>query len=344
MKLVSYLYNAKPGYGLFKNGRIFDLTSKIGHTYPDLKSLISAENVNEIVAPYLHKDYPISEHEIDYLPIIPNPNKILCIGMNYQDKKQEFQQENIVPVTFIRFADSQTGHNTKLIKPRISNQFDYEGELAVIIGKDTYLVSESQALEHVAGYSCYMDGSIRDWQHNWFTAGKNWPKTGAIGPYLTTRDEIADPQNLTIKTWLNHQQVQYDNTKNMIFSVAKVIEYISTFTKLTAGDIILTGSPGGVGKKRVPPLFLQQGDIIEVEIAQLGKLRNYILEESILEESSLAENISTETVLEEGVKEEDVQLKKVPSKSITEQSSPRRSVLKQSILNKQLIQSNKLPV
>ncbi|WP_038904520.1 fumarylacetoacetate hydrolase family protein, partial [Dickeya zeae] len=132
------------------------------------------------------------------------------------------------------------------------------------------------ALSFVAGYSCYMDGSARDWQHSWFTAGKNWQKTGAFGPYLTTRDEIPDPHALAIRTFLNGRMVQDDNTASMIHKVADLIEYISTFTALSAGDVIITGSPGGVGKKRTPPLFLKPGDSIEVEIEKVGHLRNTI--------------------------------------------------------------------
>ena len=163
----------------------------------------------------------------------------------------------------------------------MSNEFDYEGELAVVIGKDGFRISQQDALGHVAGYSCYMDGSARDWQHTWFTAGKNWPQTGAFGPWLVTADEVGNPQELGIRTYLNGMKVQDDNTGNMIHNIASLIEYISTFSALSAGDVIITGSPGGVGKKRVPPLFLKENDIIEVEIDRLGRLRNYIAQEAI---------------------------------------------------------------
>ena len=157
-------------------------------------------------------------------------------------------------------------------KPNSTNEFDYEGELAVIIGKTTSNVSKENALEHVAGYSCFMDGSVRDMQYTWFTSGKNWPKTGGFGPWLVTSDEITDPQKLHITTSLN------ESTGNMIYSISYLIEYISRFSKLEAGDVIITGSPGGVGKKRTPPLFMKEGDIIAVEISQIGKLKNKILD------------------------------------------------------------------
>ena len=136
----------------------------------------------------------------------------------------------------------------------------------------------NDALSHVAGYSCYMDGSVRDWQPAWFTAGKNWTHTGAFGPYMTTADEIPDPHALTIHTWLNGMLVQNDSTASMIHKVADLIAYISTFTSLSAGDVIITGSPGGVGKKRNPPLFMHHGDRVEVEIENLGRLMNTIVE------------------------------------------------------------------
>ena len=194
------------------------------------------------------------------------------------DKRKEFDQHNLAPTFFVRFPDSQTGHNEPVLKPRHSSEFDYEGELAVIIGKGGENISRDDALRHVAGYSCYMDGSARDWQHTWFTAGKNWRKTGAFGPWMATADEIPDPHQLAIRTWLNGRMVQEDNTSSMIHKVAELIEYISTFTRLSPGDVIITGSPGGVGKKRNPPLFMKEGDRIEVEIEHIGHLSNVIVE------------------------------------------------------------------
>lgn len=216
--------------------------------------------------------------EITFLPVIEEPGKIFCVGMNYAEKRKEFAETNNAPTLFIRFPDSQTGHAQPVIKPVLSSEFDYEGELAVIIGKPGSRIDVNDALSHVAGYSCYMDGSVRDWQHAWFTAGKNWTQTGAFGPYMTTADEIPDPHALTIHTWLNGMLVQNDSTGSMIHKVADLIAYISTFTSLSAGDVIITGSPGGVGKKRNPPLFMHHGDRVEVEIENLGRLMNTIVE------------------------------------------------------------------
>ncbi|MEM0675515.1 fumarylacetoacetate hydrolase family protein, partial [Dickeya oryzae] len=226
---------------------LIDLGSRLGDRYADLKALLAGQALHEAAA--FQTDTPdVAVADVTFLPVIVAPSKILCVGMNYADKRKEFNELNPAPTLFVRFADSQTGHGTPVLKPHYSSEFDYEGELAVIIGKNGQNIHRDDALSFVAGYSCYMDGSARDWQHSWFTAGKNWQKTGAFGPYLTTRDEIPDPHALAIRTFLNGRMVQDDNTASMIHKVADLIEYISTFTALSAGDVIITGSPGGVGK------------------------------------------------------------------------------------------------
>ncbi|WP_192456764.1 fumarylacetoacetate hydrolase family protein [Musicola keenii] len=275
MKLASYRHNGKNSYGIYTQAGLIDLGSRLGERYPDLKALLAGEALS-LAEEFQHQTPDIAVADVTFLPVIVSPSKILCVGMNYADKRKEFDEQNPAPTLFVRFADSQTGHNTQVLKPHYSSEFDYEGELAVVIGKAGQGIHRDHALSHVAGYSCYMDGSARDWQHSWFTAGKNWQKTGAFGPYLTTRDEIPDPHQLAIRTYLNGRMVQDDNTASMIHKVAELIEYISTFTALSAGDVIITGSPGGVGKKRTPPLFMHPGDSIEVEIEKVGHLRNTI--------------------------------------------------------------------
>ncbi len=277
MKLASFMYQGISSYGIIRAQGVVDLGRRLGHRYNNLKSLLDANALSE-AANYQHDPVDLDIAEITFLPVIEQPGKILCVGMNYAAKRQEFDQHNPAPTLFVRFADSQTGHNNPVIKPYHSSEFDYEGELAVIIGKGGEHIAKQDALSHVAGYSCYMDGSARDWQHTWFTAGKNWRQTGAFGPWLTTADEIPDPHQLAIRTWLNGVMVQEDNTSSMIHKVADLIEYISTFTRLSPGDVIITGSPGGVGKKRNPPLFMKAGDRIEVEIEHVGRLSNVIVE------------------------------------------------------------------
>ncbi|MFS2224536.1 fumarylacetoacetate hydrolase family protein [Pantoea sp. B65] len=275
MKLANFLYKDEKHYGMVQNNRIIDLFPLMGNKYISLQDVLQHNAIAEIEEFQNNKE-TISFDEVIFLPVIDTPGKILCVGMNYQEKRREFNEKNQAPTIFIRFSDSQIGHNRLIKKPFISAEFDYEGELAVIIGKECYNVTEQESASYIAGYSCYMDGSVRDWQHSWYTAGKNWPATGAFGPFMVTANEIPDPQNLTIKTILNGDIVQNDNTSNMIHKIPELIAYISTFTRLSAGDVIITGSPGGVGMKRVPQLFLQSGDLVEVEIERIGRLSNRI--------------------------------------------------------------------
>ncbi|MDM9615391.1 fumarylacetoacetate hydrolase family protein [Kosakonia cowanii] len=278
MKLASFVHQGIRSYGIVSAEGVVNLGQRLGDRYADLKALLAADDGLAQAACYSEEAADLRFDEIAFLPVIDNPGKILCVGMNYAEKRKEFDQHNPAPTLFVRFADSQTGHNAPVVKPRHSSEFDYEGELAVIIGKGGENIARETALSHVAGYSCYMDGSARDWQHSWFTAGKNWRQTGAFGPWMTTADEIPDPHTLAIRTWLNGRMVQDDTTASMIHKVAELIEYISTFTSLTPGDVIITGSPGGVGKKRTPPLFMKAGDRIEVEIEKIGHLSNVIVE------------------------------------------------------------------
>jgi len=278
MKLASFVHQGIRSYGIVSAEGVVNLGQRLGDRYADLKALLAAADGLAQAARYSEEAADLRFDEIAFLPVIDNPGKILCVGMNYAEKRKEFDQHNPAPTLFVRFADSQTGHNAPVVKPRHSSEFDYEGELAVIIGKGGENIARETALSHVAGYSCYMDGSARDWQHSWFTAGKNWRPTGAFGPWMTTADEIPDPHTLAIRTWLNGRMVQDDTTASMIHKVAELIEYISTFTSLTPGDVIITGSPGGVGKKRTPPLFMKAGDRIEVEIEKIGHLSNVIVE------------------------------------------------------------------
>ncbi|HAK7644912.1 TPA: FAA hydrolase family protein, partial [Salmonella enterica] len=180
MKLVQYLVNGGKRYGIMQETGIIDLSQRLGDKYPTLKSLLCA---NALTDAALWCDEPADYYyqEVTFLPVIDDPQKIICVGMNYADKRIEFNETNPAPTLFVRFADSQTGHNGMLLKPENTNEFDYEGELAVVIGRRCSRVSAEDALDYVAGYSCYMDGSVRDWQHSWFTAGKNWPSTGSFG-------------------------------------------------------------------------------------------------------------------------------------------------------------------
>ncbi len=279
MKLASYIHPEfhKKSFGLVVKHGIIDLGRHLGNKYPDIKSVLTAGALAELQR---YSTFPTDYQNDDviFLPVIDSPSKIICVGMNYQEKRNEFNETCDAPTLFIRFPDTLSGHACPLIKPTNTNEFDYEGELAVVIGKPAMNVSAKNALSYVAGYSCFMDGSVRDMQYSWFTSGKNWLNTGGFGPWMVTSDEIDDPQNLSIQTYLNGQQVQNDTTANMIRSVPELIAYISAFSPLSPGDVIITGSPGGVGKKRTPPLFMKNGDLVEVEISGIGRLINPIVQ------------------------------------------------------------------
>ncbi|MCW5752508.1 MAG: fumarylacetoacetate hydrolase family protein, partial [Alphaproteobacteria bacterium] len=220
--------------------------------------------------------------DLTLLPPVTDPAKIICVGVNYDEHRKETGRDpSAHPVLFTRWADTQVGHGQAMVKPRNSERFDYEGELAVIIGRECRHAGAADALTFIAGYSCYHDGSVRDWQRHThqFTPGKNFPATGGFGPWMVTADEVPDPQKLHLTTRLNGQVVQDTPTDLMIFDVRSLIVYISAFTTLRPGDVIITGTPGGVGDKRNPPLYMKGGDVAEVEIRGIGILRNPIVNE-----------------------------------------------------------------
>ena len=233
------------------------------------------------VARHAAPDFPLDGLQL--APVIPDPDKIVCVGMNYRDHVAEVGRTvTEKPALFARFAGSQVGHLQPLVKPAVSDDFDYEGELAVVIGKQGRHILAEHGLEYVAGYSCYNEGSVRDWQRHTsqFLAGKSFAGTGAFGPWLVTADEIPDPSRLTLETRLNRQVVQHTTTDLMINSIPEQIAYISVMLPLLPGDVIVSGTPGGVGLKRSPQLFMRPGDVAEVEISGIGVLRNPVMAEA----------------------------------------------------------------
>ncbi|APG95253.1 fumarylacetoacetate hydrolase family protein [Sinorhizobium americanum] len=217
--------------------------------------------------------------DADLLPPIANPAKIICVGLNYLDHRIETRRpETAFPTLFIRWPDTQVGHSQALVCPKEPSRFDYEGELAIVIGKGGRHIPADQAMSHVIGYSCYNDGSVRDWQKHTsqFTPGKNFIASAGFGPWLVI-DEIADPNTLTLTTRLNGEVVQQSGLDLLIFSIPELIAYISTFTELSIGDVIVTGTPGGVGDRRDPPLYMKPGDIVEVEVTGVGTLVNSVV-------------------------------------------------------------------
>ncbi|MGA8079297.1 MAG: fumarylacetoacetate hydrolase family protein, partial [Xanthobacteraceae bacterium] len=218
--------------------------------------------------------------DVTFLPLIPRPPKILCAGVNYRSHAAEIGRElPKQPSMFIRFADTLVGHDGALIRPKVSDNFDFEGELALVIGKGGRHITTEQALDHVAGYTCFVDGSVRDYQKFSVTSGKNFPGTAPLGPWLVTADEIPDPSRLTLTTRLNGKAVQHATTDQLIYSIPQIIAFCSDFTTLAPGDVIATGTPEGVGHSRKPPLWMKPGDTLEVEITGVGVLRAHVVDE-----------------------------------------------------------------
>ena len=284
MRLASYQHAGKASYGAVTDGGIIDLGGRLAASgHATLRQFLAAGDrsaAQELVA---SKGADIGLSDVALAPVIPDPDKIICVGMNYHEHVAEIGRTvTEKPALFARFAGSQVGHLQPMIKPAVSDAFDYEGELAVVIGKAGRHINAEHALEHVAGYACYNEGSIRDWQRHTsqFLAGKTFAGTGAFGPWLVTSDEIKDPAKLTLETRLNGKRVQHTTTDKLITGIADLIAYCSAILPLLPGDVIVTGTPGGVGLKRTPPLFMKPGDTVEVEISGIGILCNPVVAET----------------------------------------------------------------
>jgi 2-keto-4-pentenoate hydratase/2-oxohepta-3-ene-1,7-dioic acid hydratase in catechol pathway len=225
----------------------------------------------------------LSVSDVLWRPVIPNPDKILCVGLNFLEHIREVGKKvEDYPLIFLRLASTQVGHLQPIIRPRASDNLDFEGELAVIVGKGGRHIRKEDALQHVAGYSIYNDASVRDWQRHTtqYTPGKNFPSTGGFGPWMVTPDEIPDPTRLHLTTRLNDVVVQDSGLDDLRFSIPEILEYVSIFTELVPGDVIITGTPKGVGAARKPPLWMKGGDTVEVEISSIGALRNPVVVEN----------------------------------------------------------------
>lgn len=282
MKLASFSVQGRTTYGVVDGDQLIDLESVKPTFGTDLKHAIAANRLGELTPAVLAPLPRVPVADVTFLPVIANPGKVLCIGINYATHVRETGRDMpTYPMIFTRFADSQVAHLQPIIRPKASHKLDFEGELAVVIGKTARHVKAADALDYVAGYACYNDGSVRDWQKHTiqFVPGKNFPNTGGFGPWLVTRDEIGDPQDLELTTRLNGEVMQHTCTSDMIFSVSQLIEYCSTFTELAPGDVIVSGTTGGVGAFREPPVWMKPGDTVEVEIAGIGILRNNIVDE-----------------------------------------------------------------
>ena len=280
MRIASFTMAGAASYGIVTDSGVIDAGRRL-QDYPTLRSLLAGRALESLRALQGERaDHALSD--VALLPTIPDPDKIFCIGVNYATHLAESGHPTPPhPMIFTRFANSQVGGGQPMIRPLESERFDYEGEMAVIIGQRGRRIARETALSHVAGYACYNDGSIRDWQRHTsqFAPGKNFVGTGAFGPWMVTSDELSDISRETIKTRLNGVEVQSAPISDLVFDVAALIAYCSTFTELVPGDVIVTGTTGGVGAYRTPPLWMKDGDVVEVEISGIGILRNPVKDE-----------------------------------------------------------------
>jgi 2-keto-4-pentenoate hydratase/2-oxohepta-3-ene-1,7-dioic acid hydratase in catechol pathway len=267
---ASFGYLTSDGEGIVDVGQRTDVG--------DLKEAIAAELVSQGAS--LGDQADVALADITYLPTITNPDKILCVGLNYKAHQEETGRGGEgVPTIFVRFAAAQMGHGQPMIRPIESNTLDFEGEIALIIGRGGRRIPRAEALDHVAGFGIYNDGSVREWQRqtSQFTPGKNFASTGGFGPWMMTPDEIGDLDELEITTRLNGEVMQNAKASLLVHGFAELIEYCSTFIELVPGDVIVTGTPGGVGAARKPPVFMDEGDLIEVEVKPIGTLSNPVV-------------------------------------------------------------------
>lgn len=283
MKISSYSVNGQSSFGIATDQGIIDLSTRLD--VPSLKAAIAADLIGK-AEEFLNEKPDHALDAIVFLPVIPDPAHCWCLASNYNDHIEEVKdiipniQAPKQPALFMRYPGSLVGHLQPIIKPFESNDLDWEAELAVIIGKGGSRISEADAMDHVAGYTAFNDGSVRDWQFHTrqIAAGKNFRATGSLGPWMVPASEFGDPNDVSVALRLNGETVQDGSTRYFIHNIPKMISYISTILDLEAGDIIATGTPGGVGFSRKPPRFMKPGDVAEVEVGGIGILRNPIVE------------------------------------------------------------------
>ncbi|QFZ85097.1 5-carboxymethyl-2-hydroxymuconate isomerase [Variovorax paradoxus] len=282
MKLISFLQGGRETWGAVVDHQVFDLGRTTG--IATLAQFVGSDRFAQRDA-LVKGEKPVALYDdVELLPVIPQPDKIWCAVRNYMDHHQEalaagLQRElSEFPPLFLRTARSQTAHRAPIVRPRVSETLDWEGELAVIIGKGGRDIPENEAYEHVAGYACYNEASVREWQFHakQIATGKNFESTGGFGPWMVTAEEIEPGRALKLEVRLNGETVQSSRTDQMIFSTQRLIAYCSTISTLLPGDVIVTGTPSGVGFARKPPRYMQPGDVCEVEIEDIGILRNPI--------------------------------------------------------------------
>ncbi|HEX7982525.1 MAG TPA: fumarylacetoacetate hydrolase family protein [Duganella sp.] len=282
MKLISYHRAGRAHFGAVNHAGVVELTDKVAGA-ADLAALLAdphlLERARQLAAGAA--DYPFDGVALD--PVIPKPGKVVCVGINYVEHAHEAGRKiGQYPVIFQRYSETLIAHGAPLLRPKASTQFDFEAELAVVIGKGGAHIDPAHAMEHVAGYTCFNDASVRDWQFHThqYGMGKNFAGTGALGPWLVTSDEIADYRALTVTGRLNGEQLQSGKLSELAFDIPALIAYISQALPWNPGDILATGTPSGIGFKRTPPIFLEAGGVFEVTIAGIGTLSNPVVDEA----------------------------------------------------------------
>jgi 5-carboxymethyl-2-hydroxymuconate isomerase len=285
MKLLSFEFAGKQRFGAVDGDGVIDLTGKLGAQIVTLRALLENGLVGRAAELAAGRKADLALAEIRFLTPIPFPEKILCVGVNYGNRNAEYKDGSDLPKwpsLFPRFPGSFVGHRAELMRPPESQQLDYEGEIAIIIGKTGRRIAEKDAASHIAGLTCLNEGTIRDWtRHGKFnvTQGKNFDASGAIGPWMVTADEVKSYDDLRLSTRVNGELRQDDTTANLMFSFRYLLSYISTWTTLKAGDVISTGTPTGAGVRFDPPRFLKPGDRVEVEVSGIGTLSNTVADE-----------------------------------------------------------------
>jgi 2-keto-4-pentenoate hydratase/2-oxohepta-3-ene-1,7-dioic acid hydratase in catechol pathway len=286
MKYLSFRTDGRTSYGVAVGDGVIDLGRRLDARVPDLRALLAAGALGraEQIAAAASPDYALDQLRL--LKPIQNPDKFICVGVNYRDRNEEYKDGSDLPrypSLFFRTPGSLVAQGEPIVRPPESEQLDYEGEIALIIGRAGRRIPEARAMDHVAGLSCVNEGTIRDWlRHGKFnvTPGKNFERSGAFGPWLVTPDEVGDAP-LTVTTRVNGERRQHDTTERLLFSFRNLINYISTFCELLPGDVIATGTPAGAGARLDPPRYLRPGDIVEVEVPRVGLLRNEVVSEDL---------------------------------------------------------------
>ena len=285
MRLLSYSVGGKESWGAVKGDGVVDLGARLKSRFSGLRDAIAQDALSVLRDETGRAPADVALSAIRYRIPVTDPEKILCIGVNYNDRNAEYKDGSEAakyPSMFFRTRESLVGHNEPILRPPESNQLDYEGEIALVIGKGGRRIPKAEATKHIFALSCFQEGTIRDWtRHSKFnvTQGKNFDASGSMGPWLVTADEIADYTNLTVSTFVNGERRQHDTTANLMFGFADLIAYVSTFTTLRPGDVISTGTPTGAGVRFSPPVWLKPGDEVTVEAVGIGRLTNKIADE-----------------------------------------------------------------